>query len=224
MSDLTINITKYDPYHTDFENPEYFPTTILVTYNQMIDVISNPFVTLVACTLSGQEYLATYGEGKITPIQKIDLQRDAQDELEALAEESIIIRFSTDGTPFGTSVCVFDLYRGGELGIPSNSPKRSKEADSLAIYLGIHEDNPYNEIEYTPETLLPTTVEHGDPQDLATNIYHYNELALEIRELTTKRSELLEQADKLDRSISDRIIELNRRNILVSASITITKS
>jgi hypothetical protein len=215
MTDLAINITKYDPSHTDFENPEYFPASNLLTYNQMIDVLADPWVTLAACTLSGQIYLTTYGEGVLEPIQEVSFKDNADEELEALKQKSIVTYFSIDGNPFGSMMMAWDIYR------KDVSDKRSKEADNLAKYLGINEDNTYNKIEYTPEAVLPATVADGDSEELAERICHVKKLELEIKELTTERSELLEQSDKLTSTIADRVTEVKRRKILTPASVTI---
>ncbi len=152
MTNLTTSITKYDPDHTDFENPKYFPVTNLFTYNQMIDVIADPWVTLAVCTLSNQMYLTTYGGATIEPIQEINLVRSAEDELEALEEESIITYFSIPGELFGTSMQAWDIYR------QDTSNKRSQEADSLAKKLGVYEGNTHNQIEYTPKIVIPESL------------------------------------------------------------------
>lgn len=156
MSIATVNIKKYDPFHTDFENEEYFPATDLFTYHQMIDVLADPNTTLAVCTLSGQMYLTTYGSGELKPIQTITLKyyEDDEDEqmLEALEEASLITYFSIPGEPFGTAMQAWDMYRDGV------DDKRSKEADSLAKKLGVFEGNTRTRIEYTPEIVIPESM------------------------------------------------------------------
>ena len=156
MNNTTINITKYDPSHTDFENPKYFPTTDLLTYNQVIDVLADPWTTLAVCTLSGQMYLTTYGSGYIEPIQKVDLKDPEFSEdvevLETLEEASLITYFSIDGEPFGTAMQAWDMYREGV------DDKRSEEADKLAKETGIFESNTHTRIKYTPEQIIPESL------------------------------------------------------------------
>ena len=156
MTITTVNLKKYDSSHTDFENPKYFPKTDLFTYNQMIDVLADPFTTLAVCTLTGQMYLSTYGSGKLEPIQEISLKyyEDDEDEemLEALEEASIITYFSIAGEPFGSAMMAWDIYRDGV------DDKRSKEADSLAKELGIYEGNTHTRIEYTHEIVIPESL------------------------------------------------------------------
>lgn len=155
MAIATINIKKYDPSHTDFENTEYFPATDLLTYNQMID----PFTTLAVCSLTGQMYLSTYGCGELKPIQEINLKYYEDDEddedgemLEALEEAFLITYFSIPGEPFGSAMQAWDIYREGV------DDERSTEADSLAKELGVFEGNTRTRIEYTPEVVIPESM------------------------------------------------------------------
>jgi len=156
MTIATIHIRKYDTSHTDFENPKYFPKTDLITYNQMIDILVDPFTTLAVCTLSGQMFLSTYGRGKLEPIQEINLKHYEDDVdgemLEALEEASLITYFSIHGEPFGSSMMAWDIYRDGV------NDLRSKEADRLAKKLGIFEGNTHTFIEYTPEIVIPKSL------------------------------------------------------------------
>jgi hypothetical protein len=153
MNNTTINITKYDPAHTDFENSEYFPTTDLLTYNQMIDVLADPFTTLAVCVLTGQMYLSTYGTGELKPIQEINLKDLEFSEdvcvLEALEEASLITYFRIHGEHFGTSMMAWDIFREGV------DDKRSKQAEILAKETGIFETNTHTRIEFTPEMIIP---------------------------------------------------------------------
>jgi hypothetical protein len=153
MAIATINIKKYDPSHTDFENTEYFPASDLLTYNQIIDVLADPFTTLAVCSLTGQMYLSTYGCGELKPIQKINLKYDEDGEmLEALEEASLITYFSIPGEPFGSAMQAWDIYREGV------DDERSTEADSLAKELGVFEGNTRTRIEYTPEVVIPESM------------------------------------------------------------------
>jgi hypothetical protein len=156
MNNTIINITKYDPSHTDFENSECFPTTDLLTYNQMIDVLADPFTTLAVCVLTGQMYLSTYGTGELKPIQEINLKDPEFSEdvcvLEILEEASLITYFRIHGKHFGTSMMAWDMYREGV------DDKRSKEAGSLAKETGIFESNTHSRIEYTPEQIIPESL------------------------------------------------------------------
>lgn len=156
MTIATIHIKQYDPSHTDFENPEYFPETDLFTYNQMIDVLADPFTTIAVCTLTGQMFLSTYGSGELEPIQEINLkyyEDDVDGEmLEALEEASLITYFSIPGKPFGSAMMAWDIYRNGV------DDLRSKEADSLAKKLGVFEGNTHTRIEYTPEKVIPKSL------------------------------------------------------------------
>jgi hypothetical protein len=153
MAIATINIKKYDPSHTDFENTEYFPASDLLTYNQIIDVLADPFTTLAVCSLTGQMYLSTYGCGELKPIQEINLKYDEDGEmLEALEEASLITYFSIPGEPFGSAMQAWDIYREGV------DDERSTEADSLAKELGVFEGNTRTRIEYTPEVVIPESM------------------------------------------------------------------
>ena len=156
MSNSTISITKYDPSHTDFENPEYFPTTDLLTYNQMIDVLADPFTTIAACVLTGQMYLSTYGTGELKPIQEIILKAPEYSEdvcvLNTLEEASLITYFRIHGKHFGTSMMAWDMYRDGA------DDERSKEAEKLAKETGIFESNTHIRITYTPEQIIPESL------------------------------------------------------------------
>jgi hypothetical protein len=139
-----MNIAKYDSSHTDFENPKYFPATDLLTYNQMINVLADPFTTLAVCTLTSQIFLSTYGSGELEPIQKIYLKEPEFSEdicvLETLEKASLITYFSVDGKHFGTSIMGWDMYREGV------DDKRSEEADNLAKETGIFESNAHTRI------------------------------------------------------------------------------
>jgi hypothetical protein len=150
MTITTVNLKKYDPSHADFENLEYHPKTDLVTYNQMIDILADPFTTLAVCTLTSQMFLSTYGNGKLQPIKEISLKYYEDGEmLKALEEESIITYFSIPGTPFGSAMMAWDIYRDGV------DDDRSKKSESIAKELGIYEGNPQTRIEYIHEIVIP---------------------------------------------------------------------
>jgi len=152
MTELHSTIKNYYPFHDDFNNVEYFPQTNLLTFNQMIDVLDNPAVTLAADVLTGQRYLATFGDGSPEPIRMIDLEDGVDEELEALVAESIVKHFNIDGKPFGSMMCAWDIYR------EAVGPERSKEADSLSEETCIMEGCSSNSIIYTPEKVFPATI------------------------------------------------------------------
>lgn len=128
---------KYNPFHSDFDKEEYFPTSDLLSYNQMIDVLDNLWVTLAACVLTDQFYLITYGEDESKLIQEVNLEDDTEELLKVLEQEELVTCFSICGKPFGTKVIAWDIYR------KIISGNRSESPDWLAELIGVNEGNSF---------------------------------------------------------------------------------
>jgi hypothetical protein len=125
----------YNTEHSDFENKDYFPATSILSYNQMIDLLAEPFVSLAVDTLGGDFYITSYGHGDdIKPLAKVELEIKHDCEMwDELEDNSLIYTFGLCGKPFGSAMLGYDIYRQGV------NDERSKEADVLAEMTGISE-------------------------------------------------------------------------------------
>lgn len=145
----TTSELKYNPQHSDYENEEFYPTTTTLTYNQVMDIMKAPFVSLAADTLANDIYLCSGSGSSFGPICVVEFQDfdEILGKLEKLEANSIINYFSIPGELFGSQMMAWDVFR------EDVGDKRSEGNAELARTLDLHECSPSYRINYKPETI-----------------------------------------------------------------------